>query len=277
MANKFDIAYDHLVRNIQTEGELIEGRNGPMTELFGPSISFNLELEFPILTGRKLYPRGVFGELSAFLKGASTLAEFEAEGCNYWEDWAFSDGSLGPIYGFQWRKWGPDGHDQIRALIEGIHKRPHSRRHVVTAWEPTALNLMCLPPCYPTFQVRIGPGTRYRGRGFQKQPMPLDLVVNQRSADVMIGLPSDIILFATLMHLLANETGMIPRNLTFHLGSAHIYWAHHHTANEYLERDKPDGYSILASHNMRVDTFIPAMVQVHNYQPLPPLKFELFK
>lgn len=265
MANDFDNTYDALVEDILETGELIEGRNGSMLECFGPSILFDLEQGFPILQGRTLYPRGVFGELSAFLKGATTLEAFEAEGCNYWKDWAFPDGSLGPIYGFQWRQWGPDGHDQIRALIEGIHKSPHSRRHVVTSWNPTDMHLMCLPPCFPTFQVRIGRNKR------------LDLVVNQRSADVMIGLPSDIILFATLMHLLANETGMVPGDLTFHLGSAHIYWAHRSTVNEYLERDKPSGYPTLSNHNMRVDTFIPAMVQLQNYRPLSPLKFELFK
>ncbi len=266
MMNYVDARYDQLIEQIIHRGELIEGRNGGMVQLFGTSLSVSHCEGFPMITGRKLYPRGVFGELAAFLRGATTLEEFRNLGCNYWDQWADNAGNLGPLYGSQWRNWGAQSIDQIRDLVQSLLDVPHSRRHIVTCWNPGENELMALPPCYPTFQVSVGLDGN------------LDLVVNQRSADVMVGLPSDMILFGTLMQLLCNDTNLKPRNLTFHFGSAHIYWAHRSNALVYLDRRK-SGIPLpkVNTQYMGVNDFNPDRVKIEGYCPLAPLAFEVFE
>ena len=262
--NDFDKEYRRLVRDVLGRGTLVQGRNAQTYELFGRSVRFNLRQGFPLLTGRKLYPRGVFGELAAFLKGADQVTQFEAEGCNYWSRFGYGDtgNELGPIYGVQWRYWN-GYYDQISALIQDIKNNPQSRRHIVTCWAPQDLDAMALPPCYPTFQVRVHPA------GF------LDLMVNQRSCDVMVGLPSDIILFSTLMHLLCVDTSLMPGELVFSIGSAHIYLEHVDNAHVYLNRPTSDEYPQLFCRGMGCNDFNPKDVTWENDHVAEPLAFEL--
>jgi thymidylate synthase len=265
--NDFDRTYDDLVQNILLDGDMVPGRNGVTRELFGVSVAFDLRLGFPVMSGRKLRPRGVFGELSAFLKGHTTVKGFQHEGCNYWNEFGDEAGSLGPIYGYQWINWddGDDGTiNQIQQLVHNLRTNPESRRHIVTCWQPADLNIMSLPPCFPMFQVRITP------TGF------MDICVTQRSLDVMIGFPSDIILFGTLMHLLCAEAGYVPGTLTFNIGSAHIYEDHALQAKQYLTTTRQVMYPQISTKRMTTQDFDPNEVTIFNWQPGPEIKFELF-
>lgn len=263
--NEFDRAYHTLVMDVAQSGDFLEGRNGAIYELFGAMISFNLQKGFPALQGRKLFPRGVFGELSAFLKASTHVSQFHDEGCRYWDMWADDDGNLGKIYGYQWRKWGEEQFDQLQWLVENLKAHPESRQLIVTAWNPTDMDDMALPPCYPTFQARV-----HKGK--------LNILVNQRSADIMIGLPSDVMFFATLTQLLCNETGLEPGTLTFAIGSAHIYAPHIPGVMTFLNRaGYADSYPWLRHHNMTLEDFDPDRIGIVRYKPLDPIAFELFQ
>lgn len=134
-------------------------------------------------------------------------------------------GDLGPIYGKQWRSWstGNDSVDQISALIEGLKNNPDSRRHIVTAWNPSEVNEMALPPCHAMFQFYVAEGK-------------LSCQLYQRSADVFLGVPFNIASYALLIHLIAKECDLEVGEFVHTLGDAHIYLNHIEQVKEQLSR-----------------------------------------
>lgn len=213
--------YKELLDEVLEYGELRPSRVGDTYSLFGRSLLFNLQNGFPIVTSRKIHWRPVLGELAAFLRGASHVMDFKAWGCNYWDAdaarWGRS-GELGRIYGVQWREWTNsrgEVTDQLRNLVNGLTADPFGRRHIITAWNPGELADMALPPCHLLAQYRVSSTGLF-----------LDCIVYMRSVDLCLGLPSDIVLYAALQHLVAVEIRLQPRNLTFMLGDAHIYANH---------------------------------------------------
>jgi thymidylate synthase len=206
--------------------------------VFGRQLTFDLRDGFPAVTTKKLAYGQVAAELCAFTRGYSNLDDFHKVGCSIWDGNGKSDywlpratcqGSLGRIYGVQWTDWRSpvpgsskySSTNQLRVLVDGIKKEPHGRRHLVTAWNPGELDQMCLPPCYVLFQC------------FVEQEF-IDLRVDMRSVDLFLGLPFDVASFATLQHLLAQETCLQPRHLVFQLGDAHIYKNHFGPVHEVL-------------------------------------------
>jgi thymidylate synthase len=169
-----------------------------------------------------MYPNGVWGELAAFLKGATYLSEFKKLGCNYWDAnakaWPPNAGvppeemRVGKVYGSQWRSF--NGIDQLEALVDGLHTDPTGRRHLLTTYNPAELHMGCLPPCHLMAQFNVTPDHC------------LDCCVYMRSVDLCLGLPSDVILYATLVELLCNEPSFAPGKLVFMFGDTHIYENH---------------------------------------------------
>lgn len=141
------------------------------------------------------------------------------------DEFAAKYGDLGPIYGKQWRSWGSgDGViDQIEQLIEGIKRSPDSRRHIVTAWNPSEVNDMALPPCHALFQFYVADGK-------------LSCQLYQRSADVFLGVPFNIASYALLVHLIAHECNLEVGEFVHTLGDAHIYLNHMEQVKEQLSR-----------------------------------------
>ncbi len=145
------------------------------------------------------------------------------------EEDAFSEtyGSLGNVYGAQWRSWpASDGGviDQIEQVIESIKTKPDSRRHIVTAWNPDEIEDMALPPCHSLFQFYVADGK-------------LSCQLYQRSADVFLGVPFNIASYALLTHLIARETGLEVGEFVHTLGDAHLYLNHLDQINKQLARD----------------------------------------
>jgi thymidylate synthase len=266
MSNEFDRNYQSLTQEVIATGTYKQGRNGGMVESFGVAFPIDLTQGFPLSTLRKLYPKGVFGELAAFLDGSSNVAVFQNYGCNYWNDFADEDdGDLGPIYGSQWRAFdGLSENDQIEQLVDTLDTEPNSRRMIVTAANPTQEPQMCLPPCHFAFQANV-------------QNEHLNLIVYQRSLDLMLGFPADVILYASLVELLCNSTqqDLLPGRLVFMVGSAHIYAAHLGQAVNLLAA-KPEQLPDVSFGNMTVNDFDPFAVTVQDYNPGPALNFELF-
>lgn len=136
-------------------------------------------------------------------------------------------GSLGNVYGAQWRSWpSADGGtiDQIANVIDSIKNNPDSRRHIVSAWNPDEIEDMALPPCHTLFQFYVADGK-------------LSCQLYQRSADVFLGVPFNIASYALLTHLIARETGLEVGEFVHTFGDAHLYLNHMEQINTQLSRD----------------------------------------
>lgn len=271
----FETSYLDLLRRVIDLGEKRESRAGDTRSLFGATLAIKELAEgfFPLLTTRKIYYKPVFGELAAFIQGATRLQQFKDYGCNYWDEnahaWSPNRGcsdanaNVGRIYGAQWRRWygkPPEPIDQLQNLVDGIITDPTSRRHIVTAWQPAELLDMCLPPCHIMFQCYVAEGTR------------LDMMIYMRSVDLCIGLPSDIALYAALLVLLADETDYRPGRLLFTFGDAHVYENHVETALTQLRRTPalPPRYNKL---DAGLFEFMPSDIQIFDYNHHEPMGY----
>jgi len=268
--NKLDSDYLNLLSDILSNGVDKEDRTGTGTiSIFGHQFVHSMSDGFPLLTTKKMAVKTMMTELKWFLKGRTDIQYLRDNNCKIWDgDYEKSgrtDGTLGPIYGKQWRSWGeyeagyPEKQiDQIKNLIEQIKTNPDSRRLMVSAWNVSELDEMVLPPCHYGFQVytrllnldeRIyihnknsDPITRssdYFHEHMDAYGIPrrvISLMWNQRSCDTFLGLPFNIASYATLLLLLAHEVDMYPGALIGNLGDVHLYQNHVDQAYEQLTR-----------------------------------------
>lgn len=274
----FEQAYLGLLERVLEFGSIRPSRAGNTCSLFGECLQIRdlLDGKFPLLTTRKIFYKPVLGELAAFLQGAEDLGVFKKFGCNYWDanaaDWpgnnrlAPHEYRVGRIYGAQWRGWGSRRDvDQLHDLVVGINENPYGRRHIVSAWNPAELDDMCLPPCHIMFQCYVNDDE-------------LDMCVYMRSVDLCLGLPSDIVLYAALLILLAADTNLKPGALTFMLGDTHVYQNHVPVLQEQLERTPGTlpTWHLWGQHPEHgfIDTFHPDMLSIINYNPQGALSYE---
>jgi thymidylate synthase len=219
--------YLDLLADILANGVRREDRTGVGTlGVFGRQMRFDLARGFPLLTTKKLHFKSIALELLWFLRGDSNTGWLKERGVSIWDEWADSNGDLGPVYGKQWRSWAaPDGRviDQIELVVRGIRDNPHSRRHIVTAWNPADIDDMALPPCHCLFQFFVADGR-------------LSCQLYQRSADIFLGVPFNIASYALLTLMVAQVTGLTPGDFVHSFGDAHLYLNHLDQANEQLTR-----------------------------------------
>lgn len=230
MAMNADLEYLLLAKKIMDFGEDRPDRTGTGTRsLFGQQLHFHLGNDFPLLTTKKVYWRGVVGELLWFLRGETNVRSLQADGVSIWDEWADENGELGPIYSAQWRSWGGRGIDQIANVLKSIKENPFSRRHIVSAWNVEDLPHMALEPCHTLFQF-------YVHSNFDGKPTDLSCHLYQRSADLFLGVPFNIASYALLTHMIAHVTGLVPRSLTISFGDVHIYKNHFAQMEEQIQR-----------------------------------------
>ena len=204
--------YLELLNRVLTEGVRKEDRTGTGTiSVFGHQMRFNLEEGFPLLTTKKLHLKSIIYELLWFLNGDTNVKYLQDHGVRIWNEWADADGSLGHIYGYQWRSW-PDykggSIDQITEAVETIKHNPDSRRIIVSAWNVADLDNMNLPPCHAFFQFYVANGR-------------LSLQLYQRSADIFLGVPFNIASYALLLQMMAQATGLKAGDFV-HIYSNHL-------------------------------------------------------
>ncbi len=269
----FEQDYLELVERVINTGEFVPSRAGYAWSITGAQLRIGCLADglFPLLTTRKIYYRPVLGELATFLRGATMVAEFKAFGCNYWDAnaaaWPANSGrkpedyEVGRIYGAQWVNW-TNSINQLDKLVDSIKLDPSSRRHIVTAWAPHELDAMCLPPCHIFFQCFVR----------EKQ---LSMIVYMRSVDVCLGLPADIVLYATLLLLLCNETALEPGELVFMLGDAHVYHNHVDQAQEQAKRLAYTAPRYKLSSTATLKDFIPDDLEISNYNFREAINYEL--
>jgi thymidylate synthase len=257
--------YLDLLRLVRDHGATKTDRTGTGTRsVFGHQMRFDLSDGFPAVTTKKLQIKSVVTELIWFLTGSTNVGWLQERGVHIWDEWADTQGELGPVYGHQWRSWPtPDGRtvDQIGRVIESIRTNPDSRRMIVSAWNVGMLDDMALPPCHLLFQFYVAPATGdHRAR--------LSCQLYQRSADIFLGVPFNIASYALLTHMVAQVCDLEPGDFVHTMGDAHLYLNHLEQADEQLSREPgPLPRLRLNPERRRIDEFVPEDVALEGYQP----------
>ena len=209
--------YHDLMKRVLAEGIERVDRTGTGTlSVFGHQMRFDLSTGFPLVTTQQCHFPSIVHELLWFLMGDTNIAYLKENGISIWDEWADEQGDLGPVYGYQWRSW-PDpsgGHvDQISNILDSIRNHPHSRRHVVVAYNPAFVDEMALPPCHAMFQFYVADGK-------------LSCQLYQRSCDVFLGLPFNIASYLLLTHMIAQQCGLDVGDFVWTGGDTHLYLNH---------------------------------------------------
>ena len=231
--------YLDLLQHILDNGHQKGDRTGTGTKsVFGYQMRFNLEEGFPLLTTKKVHLRYIIHELLWLINGDTNIKYLHDNKVSIWDEWADENGDLGPIYGAQWRNWNNEGIDQIADLIESIKNNPNSRRHIVTAWNPSMLpdekskdfaqnvadGKAALPPCHAFFQFYVADNK-------------LSCQLYQRSADVFLGVPFNIASYSLLTMMIAQVCGLGLGDFVHTFGDVHIYNNHIEQVKLQLSRE----------------------------------------
>ena len=269
---KFDETYVKVLRDIMSNGTRKQNRTGIDTlSLFNTQICAEEDAEgydnIPLSNLRKVYFKGALIEVLWILglhmkdERYASLPQTNTQylldhGVKYWQPWADKDNNLGPVYGAQLVNWEKpiiiikptivmDGHEnvlrgykafnQIQNIIEKLRTNPDDRRLVATMWNPSEIENMALPPCHHTME-------------FYSQPMEdgkrmLHTRWIQRSCDMPIGIPYDMLLYTLLNKIVALCTGHIPGHVYGLLGDSHIYINQIDGVKEMLQRAQTDEFN----------------------------------
>lgn len=283
--------YLNLITTILDHGRRKMNRTGTGTiSKFGCCATFDLTSgKIPLLTTKRMYWKGIVEELLWFIRGSTNSKELSDKGVHIWDKDGSSEtiqrlgfdpferkeGDLGPVYGFQWRHFGAEyincktdytgkGIDQLRKCIEQIKNNPDSRRIVMTAWNPSQLKQMNLPPCHILCQFYVCDGR-------------LSCSMYQRSADIGLGVPFNIASYSLLTHLIANECDMEPDTFVYFIGDAHIYMDHVESLVSQLSRPpkEPPTLKICAARGTPVEQITSKDIELVDYQCHPKIKMNL--
>ena len=216
--------YEDLLRHVYFHGAEKSDRTGTGTKsVFGHQMRFDLAEGFPLVTTKKVHLKSIILELLWFLRGDSNVRWLQERGCTIWDEWAAEDGSLGPVYGVQWRSWPTPGGghiDQIQQVIDTLKTNPDSRRILVSAWNVAELDQMALMPCHALFQFYVAPS---QAAG---EPGKLGCQLYQRSADIFLGVPFNIASYALLTHMVAQQCDLQVGDFIWTGGDCHLYNNH---------------------------------------------------
>lgn len=245
-----------MCRYILEHGEDRPDRTGTGTRsVFGYQTRYDLREGFPLLTTKKIYLRPIAEELLWFIKGDTNIKYLVDRNVKIWNEWPYEDfkksedfngetleefvekikndddfakkhGNLGPVYGAQWRNFNNEGTDQLMKLIDSLKNNPFSRRHIISAWNPSQVDEMALPPCHTLMQFYVSSDKKY-----------LSCQLYQRSADTFLGVPFNIASYALLTCMLAQVCGYEPKEFIHTIGDAHIYKNHFDVVKTQIERE----------------------------------------
>lgn len=245
-----------MCRYILEHGEDRPDRTGTGTRsVFGYQTRYDLREGFPLLTTKKMYLRPIAEELLWFIKGDTNIKYLVDRNVKIWNEWPYEDfkksedfngetleefvekikndddfakkhGNLGPVYGAQWRNFNNEGTDQLMKLIDSLKNNPFSRRHIISAWNPSQVDEMALPPCHTLMQFYVSSDKKY-----------LSCQLYQRSADTFLGVPFNIASYALLTCMLAQVCGYEPKEFIHTIGDAHIYKNHFDVVKTQIERE----------------------------------------
>lgn len=214
--------YLDLLQDIMENGVDKTDRTGVgIRSVFGRQMRFDLSKGFPLVTTKKVHLKSIIHELLWFIKGDTNIKYLQDNGVRIWNEWADENGNLGPVYGAQWRNWNNDNIDQLADVIERIKTKPNDRRLIVTAWNPSQIGQMKLPPCHMMFQFYVANGK-------------LSCMLYQRSCDMFLGVPFNIASYALLTMMIAQVCNLKAGEFIHTLGDTHIYHNHFEQVKEQL-------------------------------------------
>jgi thymidylate synthase len=284
-------AYINIVKKILEKGSLKENRTG-IGALSYSGIIFEHDMSdgFPLLTTKKIPYRLIASELEFFIKGITDKKWLQEKNNHIWDEWCSPDfvpysndlktkekmeaeRDLGPIYGWQWRHFGAkytaysnppinEGVDQLKNVLKILKENPDDRRMIVSAWNPVDIEHMALPPCHYAFQLTVAKNK-------------LNLMWNQRSVDVALGLPFNIASYATLLHLLAKEAALQEGRLVGFLGDTHIYANHIDNIKNQIARTPRKLPTIKTPNFKSIFEWEYTDSTVEEYDPYPAIQFEI--
>jgi len=240
-----DWPYMELVRNILNTGVQKGDRTGTGTiSLPFQQMRFNISnMSIPLLTTKKMFTRGIIHELLWYLTGSTNIQYLTDNNVHIWDEWADENGELGPVYGYQWRKWpryefdGMNlyGHkpafaktteiDQVADVVQKLRTNPTDRRIIISSWNVADLPDMALPPCHLLYQIWTDGKKELRAHLYQ------------RSCDVGLGVPFNIVQYSILTHMFAHVTGFQAKEFVWTGGDVHIYNNHIGSLTEQVVRD----------------------------------------
>lgn len=257
-------AYHELMRRALEDGVEKSDRTGTGTRsVFGHQMRFNLAEGFPLVTTKKVHLKSIIVELLWFLRGDTNIGYLREHGVSIWNEWADTEGDLGPVYGKQWRSWpAPDGRriDQISELLVQLKQNPDSRRLIVSAWNVGELDQMALMPCHAFFQFYVAQGR-------------LSCQLYQRSADIFLGVPFNIASYALLTLMIAQVSDLEPGDFVWTGGDCHLYLNHLDQAQEQLARHPyPLPKMVLNPAVRDLFAFTLADFELRDYQSHPHIK-----
>lgn len=266
--------YHDLLNHVLKNGIQKGDRTGTGTlSVFGYQMRFNLSEGFPMVTTKKLHLKSIVYELLWFLKGDTNIGYLQENGVRIWNEWADSNGDLGPVYGKQWRNWNGEEIDQIKEVIQSIKENPNSRRMIVSAWNPSVLpdpktsfeenvakGKAALPPCHAFFQFYVAEGK-------------LSCQLYQRSADIFLGVPFNIASYALLTMMMAQVCGLEAGDFIHTFGDAHIYNNHMEQIELQLSRTPKDLPKMTLNPEIKdIFDFNFEDFTLENYDPHPHIK-----
>ena len=260
-------AYLELLNHVLENGIARGDRTGTGTiGVFGAQARFDLRESFPCLTTKKLHLRSIIHELLWFLNGDTNIKYLNDNGVTIWDEWADEDGNLGPVYGKQWRSWavgdGSQTIDQLARVVASIKNNPTSRRHIVSAWNPTDVEEMALPPCHTMFQFYV-----------DTEAEELSCQLYQRSADLFLGVPFNIASYALLTMMMAQVCDLKPGDFVHTFGDLHLYQNHLDQAREQLSREPRTLPQMKINPDVKeIDGFCYNDFELVGYDPYPTIK-----
>ena len=267
-------SYLDIVQNVLDNGAWKETRTGlPALTTFGEVFRHDMSEGFPLLTTKKMAVKTMWVELEGFIKGITSKKWYQDRGCKIWNEWSnptnSDDNDLGPIYGFQWRRFNQaydendEGcvtkYDQLQKIITQLRNDPSDRRMVCSSWNPVQIHKMALPPCHVLWNV-----VAIKDK--------LNLLWHQRSCDLMLGIPFNIASYATLLTLLANEAGLKPGILQGTLADCHIYENQLEGAKEQLLRTPKKLPTVKMGHTF-IHEWSSEDMSLIDYNPHPKINF----
>jgi thymidylate synthase len=290
--------YDHeenqylsIVKEICQTGDKIKGRNGYTLSKNGASMYFCLrDNKLPVITTKKMAIKTCIKELLWFISGDTNNNTLIKQNVHIWDGngskeflesrgLTYEENDLGPVYGHQWRHFNApyvdchtdytkQGHDQLSDIITSL-KDPidkYSRRLILSAWNPCQLNEMALPPCHLLVQFNVN----------NKDELSCSLY--QRSGDMGLGVPFNILSYCVLTHLLANHCGLKAGEFIHHIGNAHVYDDHIDNLLEQTTR-KPLQFPTICISSIKdnIEDYSLDDIQVNNYTHLSPVKLNMRK
>jgi len=253
LSNSIDYQYNAFVKEVLNNGRWRETRNAKTFSSFGHTLKFHIDDRFPLLTSRKIFYRGVFGEFKSFMQDVNTVAGFEDNSCPFWSGFGEDDGSL--ILDYPPR-------EQLDYIINLLKTDPMSRRMVISLWNPEHVGKLSLECCHYGYQFYV--------RGDE-----LDMIWTQRSLDIAVGLPSDIILASLYVIMLAKETGLKPGKVTMNFGDAHIYEDHYADLIAQVNLPIVVGSPKYAVKEVGIREFDLDTIEIQEYNPGPSIKYKL--